>query len=79
MRILQIIHQFPKSNGAGSENYTRQICQSLSQDHSVALISMGDNLFDGPYGKLQEQYGYPFPVFKYFNHPKNSDSPEKKY
>jgi len=80
MRILQVIHQFPKSHGAGSENYTKQICQILKKNnHTVVVLTMGEKFFNGPYGVLQKISGYPFPVFAYFQHPRNSDSPVKEY
>jgi glycosyltransferase involved in cell wall biosynthesis len=79
MRILQIIHTFPRDSGAGAENYTRQICEALGKSHDVAVLTRGEVFFDGPYAQIQERSGYPFPVYAYFRHPKDHRNPDSEY
>ncbi|HPQ39171.1 MAG TPA: glycosyltransferase [bacterium] len=79
MRILQVIHRYPRTHGAGSENYTRQICCELSKRHTVAVVTRGSGFFDGPFGELFPANGYPHPVYRYFRHPRDTGIPEREY
>ncbi|MBN1297100.1 glycosyltransferase [bacterium] len=79
MKILQIVHHFPQTAGAGVENYTRQICDALSQTESVSVITRGSHLFSGPYGALFPLTGFPYPVMAFFRHPRDRSSPEQSY
>lgn len=79
MKILQIIHNFPRQGGAGAENYMLQICKELAKSHEVSVLTHGGDFFNGPYGKIWNRTGYPFPVYAYFRHPRDCDTPEKEY
>lgn len=79
MKILQVIHQFPRSGGAGAENYTRQICREMSREHDISLITMGSKFFDGPFAQFHRTDEPEIPVYAYFRHPSNTGSPEKEY
>jgi glycosyltransferase involved in cell wall biosynthesis len=45
MRILKIIHGYPPAFNAGSEVYSRSICEKLAQQHEVHVFSRMDNPF----------------------------------
>ena len=45
MRILKIIHGYPPAYNAGSEVYSRLICETLAQEHEVMVFTREENPF----------------------------------
>jgi glycosyltransferase involved in cell wall biosynthesis len=80
MNILMVVHSLPRSGGAGTENYTRQICMALQQkQHQVTVLARGEPFFDGPASSIHLRKTHPFPVYTFFRHPSDGSTPEKEY
>jgi len=82
MNILQVIHKFPIGGGAGSENYTRQICDDLSLEHSVSILTRREPDVSngaGEYCELKRINGFRYPVFEFLNHARDHDKLRKNY
>lgn len=47
MKILKVIHGYPPEYNAGSENYSKTVCDCLSKNHQVAVFTREEN----PYAK----------------------------
>ena len=80
MKILMVVHAFPQSGGAGTEIYTKQLCIALqNKQHQVTVLTRGEPFFNGPASQILSRSTQPIPVYSYFRHPSDFDSPEKEY
>jgi glycosyltransferase involved in cell wall biosynthesis len=57
MRILKIIHGYPPAYNAGSEVYSRLICEHLAQEHEVMVFTREENPFAADHSLRSEQLG----------------------
>ena len=45
MHILIIIHGYPPEYNAGSENYSKSVCDELSKEHRISVFTREENLY----------------------------------
>ncbi len=57
MRILKIIHGYPPDYNAGSEVYSRLICETLARQHEVMVFTREENPFAADHTLRFEQRG----------------------
>jgi hypothetical protein len=48
MRILKVIHGYPRRYNAGSEVYSQTLCQALAARHEVHVFTREENPFAPP-------------------------------
>lgn len=56
MRILMVVHDFLPNYYAGTERYTHDLCQELSNDHEVRLLCGDYDRSKKPYSRLDDDY-----------------------
>ena len=54
MKVLKIIHGYPMRYNAGSEVYSRTLCQALADDHEVQVFTRMEDPFQPDYEMHQE-------------------------
>jgi glycosyltransferase involved in cell wall biosynthesis len=79
VRILMVVHSFPIDQGAGTENYTKQLCAALQTNHDIAVLTRGETFFNGPGSQIYKRENYPLPVYSYFRHPLDHKHLEQEY
>lgn len=57
MRILKIIHGYPPGYNAGSEVYSRLICETLARQHEVLVFTREENPFATDHSLRFEKHG----------------------
>tara|TARA_B000000565_G_scaffold216995_3_gene170806 strand:+ start:16942 stop:18243 length:1302 start_codon:yes stop_codon:yes gene_type:complete len=55
MRILKVIHGYPKRYNAGSEVYSQMLCHGLSKSHEVQVFTREENIFEPDYHLREEK------------------------
>lgn len=72
MHILKVIHGYPPAYNAGSEVYSKNICQQLALSHRVSVITREENPFRPCYEVNQEDFDENLRLFK-LNNPQGKD------
>jgi glycosyltransferase involved in cell wall biosynthesis len=54
MRILKVIHGYPRRYNAGSEVYSQTLCQALAARHEVHVFTREENPFAPPYALSED-------------------------
>jgi glycosyltransferase involved in cell wall biosynthesis/MoaA/NifB/PqqE/SkfB family radical SAM enzyme len=72
MHILKVIHGYPPSYNAGSEVYSKNICQHLALSHRVSVVTREENPFRPCYEVNQEDLSGNLRLFK-INNPQGKD------
>ncbi len=55
MKILKVIHGYPKRYNAGSEVYSQLLCHTLANKHSIEVFTREENVFEPDY-TLRREY-----------------------
>ncbi len=80
MKIIQVVHRFPREGGAGAENYSRQLCDALAKNHEVMVVTRAEpSGLSRSYCSVETVPGFPYPVRAFSIHPRDTDRLAKNY
>jgi glycosyltransferase involved in cell wall biosynthesis/MoaA/NifB/PqqE/SkfB family radical SAM enzyme len=72
MHILKIIHGYPPNYNAGSEVYSQSICNELSKQHKISVLTREENPY-APDFTIRHQYQDENLDFYFVNNPHGKD------